>query len=225
MDVDKTNTPEKTLTYKIMKLLVILSCIPIFGVILSPLPVSYSIFSKSKRMAKISVACLSVNLFIIWFIYSVLTVTDPFTDDLYIPSDIEINEPLELKYNDNRHGINWKLINANSPERTKFDLVYWGGEPGIYEFALWYKSDRDGYLYIKAFEITKGTPLSVSRLKDRSKLDIGKSNELRFYHNQFTIYEGDWGYPYAARFEVWFSASDGDVKISEKNYIIEGWMR
>ncbi|WP_348636566.1 hypothetical protein QLS71_015380 [Mariniflexile litorale] len=45
--------------------------------------------------------------------------------------------------------------------------------------------------------------------------------------DDFTIYEGDWGKPYGARFEVWFKPDNGgkEVKLLEKNYIIEGWMR
>ena len=42
----------------------------------------------------------------------------------------------------------------------------------------------------------------------------------------FTIYEGDWGKPYAARFELWFKPVNGghERKLIEKNYKIEGWM-
>jgi hypothetical protein len=41
-----------------------------------------------------------------------------------------------------------------------------------------------------------------------------------------TIYEGDWGKPYAARFEVWFKPDNGgnEQKLFQKNYKIEGWM-
>jgi hypothetical protein len=43
----------------------------------------------------------------------------------------------------------------------------------------------------------------------------------------FTIYEGDWGKPYAARFEVWFFPDNGgkERKLIEKNFKIEGWQR
>ena len=39
--------------------------------------------------------------------------------------------------------------------------------------------------------------------------------------------EGDWGKPYGARFEVWFKADNEneEIKLLEKNFVIEGWMR
>ena len=40
-------------------------------------------------------------------------------------------------------------------------------------------------------------------------------------------YEGDWGKPYAARLEVWFTPDSGgpDRKLMEKTFKIEGWQR
>jgi len=85
-------------------------------------------------------------------------------------------------------------------------------------------------LYLKAFEVTKGTPLSVDRLKERANEWIGWSDdpeELFFSNTHFTIYEGDWGKPYAARVEVWFTPDLGgsDRKLMEKVFKIEGWQR
>jgi hypothetical protein len=78
--------------------------------------------------------------------------------------------------------------------------------------------------------VTKGTPLSETRLKERSNEWVGWSsdpNELFFSNTDFTIYEGDWGKPYAARFEVWFQPDSGAMerKLLEKVYKIEGWQR
>lgn len=41
------------------------------------------------------------------------------------------------------------------------------------------------------------------------------------------IYEGSWGDKYGARIELWFEPLNGskDYKITERNYIVEGWMR
>ena len=85
-------------------------------------------------------------------------------------------------------------------------------------------------IYLKAFEVTKGTPLSVDRLKERSNEWIGWSDdpdELLFSNTHFTIYEGDWGKPYAARFEVWFAPDSGEAnrRLVEKVFKIEGWQR
>jgi hypothetical protein len=58
---------------------------------------------------------------------------------------------------------------------------------------------------------------------------VNKSDRIiRFESpNYFTIYEGDWGKPYAARFEVWFEPTENgnERKLFEKNFIIEGWQR
>ena len=77
---------------------------------------------------------------------------------------------------------------------------------------------------------TNNIELSSSRLKEKSSIKIEVTNDeiKRFGTNDnFTIYEGDWGQPYLARFEVWFNPDDygGEFKVLEKNYVIEGWMR
>ena len=103
-------------------------------------------------------------------------------------------------------------------------------QPGIYDSEIWVNPGEPGMLYLKAFEITQKTPLSVDRLKDKSNEWIGWSDnpkELFFSNTHFTIYEGDWGKPYAARFEVWFTPDTGakDRKLMEKVFEIEGWQR
>ena len=44
---------------------------------------------------------------------------------------------------------------------------------------------------------------------------------------ELTIYEGNWGQFYGARFEVWFKPDSGGAerKLLEKNYKIQGWER
>ena len=105
-----------------------------------------------------------------------------------------------------------------------------GMQPGIYESRIRVNPGETGRIYLKAFEVTKGTPLSESRLKERSNEWVGWSsdpNELFLSNTDFTIYEGDWGKPYAARFEVWFQPDSGAMerKLLEKVYKIEGWQR
>ena len=76
----------------------------------------------------------------------------------------------------------------------------------------------------------KGTPLSVDRLEIASKTRMTWSTDPleRFGAKAgFTIYEGDWGKPYAAHFEVWFKPDSGKTerKLSERIFKIEGWQR
>jgi hypothetical protein len=103
-------------------------------------------------------------------------------------------------------------------------------QPGIYQSTIRVNPGEPGRIYLKAFEVTKGTPLSEKRLKDRSNEWVGWSEtpeELFLSNTDFTIYEGDWGKPYAARFEVWFvpDSKNPERKLMEKVYKIEGWQR
>lgn len=101
-------------------------------------------------------------------------------------------------------------------------------QPGIYQATSWVNAREPGNLYLKAFEVTQGTPLSAKSLKSDSAEQMGWSDnpaELFLSNTRFSIYEGDWGQPYAARFEVWFSPDSGagDRKLLERNFKIEGW--
>lgn len=105
-----------------------------------------------------------------------------------------------------------------------------GMQPGIYGVAYSLNPGEPGNVYLKAFEVTKGTPLSVERLEASSKTRMTwstDSSELFGAKAGFTIYEGDWGKPYAARFEVWFAPDSGkpERKLAERIFKIEGWQR
>lgn len=105
-----------------------------------------------------------------------------------------------------------------------------GMQPGIYGVAYSLNPGEPGFVYLKAFEVTKGTPLSAARLESASKTRMMWSVEPseRFGAKAgFTIYEGDWGKPYAARFEVWFKPDSGksERKLAERIFKIEGWQR
>lgn len=97
-------------------------------------------------------------------------------------------------------------------------------QPGIYNFYTTHHPKETGYFYIKAFEITSNDRLSEDRINVRSKVPV--ENPLKTYSGEFTIYEGSWGDKYGARIELWFKPkSKPEYKVTEKNYIIEGWMR
>lgn len=105
-----------------------------------------------------------------------------------------------------------------------------GMQPGIYEVVYALNPGEPGLVYLKAFEHTKGTPLSVARLRMSSgtRMAWSADSSERFGAKAgFTIYEGDWGKPYAARFEVWFQpdSGGGERKLAERIFKIEGWQR
>ena len=150
---------------------------------------------------------------------------DFFADNLKIPSNILISEPINLNVGEHRPDT----IDKFPLENLRFQL-YNSFQPGLYEYDIWINSKERGIAYLKAYEITKNIELSSDRLKKRSSIRIEKTNDsiVRFGTKDiFTIYEGDWGKPYAARFELWFKPDNGGAerKIIEKNYKIEGWQR
>ena len=103
-------------------------------------------------------------------------------------------------------------------------------QPGLYDSYICANPGEPGMLYLKAFEVTRGTPLSAADLKEDSNEWTGWSDnpaELFLANSTFTIHEGDWGKPYAARFEVWFVPDSGapERKLMEKIFKIEGWQR
>ena len=105
-----------------------------------------------------------------------------------------------------------------------------GMQPGIYGVLYSLNPGERGSVYLKAYEVTQGTPLSVATLEANSKTRMAWSTDPseRFGAKAgFTIYEGDWGKPYAARFEVWFQPDSGNThrKLAERIYKIEGWQR
>lgn len=120
---------------------------------------------------------------------------------------------------------------ADAVKRGADEFVLRNGmQPGIYNLTLRLNPGESGVTYLKAFEVTKGTRLSEDRLYDRSNERIGWSSDFDekfLYENEFTIYEGDWGKPYAARIEVWFRPDSGkpERKLIERICKIEGWQR
>ena len=103
-------------------------------------------------------------------------------------------------------------------------------QPGIYGVAFSLNPGEAGAVYLKAFEITQGTPLSEDRLEAASETRMTWSAdpaENFGAKSGFTIYEGDWGKPFAARFEVWFKpdSQSPERKLAERIYKIEGWQR
>jgi hypothetical protein len=121
--------------------------------------------------------------------------------------------------------------------------VFDGLQPGIYKVGGWVNPQGDGVAELRAFFVgpaegratvpaevgEPGDELSSKRLRPRSRRLIGwsaKPEELFRYQSIVSIYEGDWGHPYTARFELWFESADGaERKLAETTRQVEGWMR
>ena len=129
----------------------------------------------------------------------------------------------------------WTTIKKSIPNgsirhgKASFDLRN-SFQLGLYFSELWINPGEAGMIYLKAFEVTKGIPLSVASLKQYSNEWVGWSDnpeELFLSNTFFEIHEGDWGKPHAARFELWFVPDSGqsERKLMEKVFKIEGWQR
>ncbi len=152
--------------------------------------------------------------------------TDRWADNLTIPENIQLDNPIDLASDNGA-----RPDSVFNLEKTTMDFqLYNSFQPGLYEYDFWVNRIEKGIIYLKAYEITQNEALSTNRLPESSsvKVDNPTDNIRRFGTTcHFTIYEGDWGKPYAARFEVWFKPDSGDKerKLGEKNYKIEGWQR
>jgi len=155
--------------------------------------------------------------------------TDTFADNLELPKNVKLDYPIELRMDENFEGIRSDTIPNQSENKISFQ-IYNSFQPGLYEYDLWINSTESGTIFLKAFEITQEIELSVPRLKESSSIQIKNTyGQVKKFGttDHFSIYEGDWGKPYGARFEVWFNSYNGnkEIKLHEKNYVIEGWMR
>ena len=150
---------------------------------------------------------------------------DHFADDLKLPEGVVLSEPVDYTSDENL-----KNRQSDPPSATGDILLYRSFQGGLYEADVWCNPGEAGQVYLRAFEITRGDELSSSALRERTeqlaKFDA-KEGRPFLHRMDFTIYEGNWGQYYGARFEVWFKPSDGtpERKLLEKNYKIDGWMR
>ena len=150
---------------------------------------------------------------------------DTWADNLKIPTNISINIPVDLDMEGNRPDS----LSNKTMTNTDFQL-YNSFQPGLYEYDIWTGKIESGTIYLKAFEITQEYALSTNRLPQSSSVKMYNPSDsiMKFgTTSYFTIYEGDWGKPYAARFEIWFKPENGgkEKRLLTKNYKIEGWMR
>ena len=112
------------------------------------------------------------------------------------------------------------------PVKSDFKLVN-GMQGGIYHYQAVVNPGEDGEVYLRAYEVTKGTRLSADRMKLRTTEKVtGKGEQVIGIGKEFTIYEGDWGQYYAARLEIWFVPANGGKprKLKEKLFRVQGWM-
>lgn len=183
----------------------------------------YQLVRKRWRYAVFTTLFIAVSIVGFFFLsialfWKIQSEPDTYADELKIPTNIQINQPNEQ-------------TEPSKIKETDF-FINSSFQPGLYTYAVWTRRIEKGKIYLKAFEVTENEPLSVDRLKERSIIEVYNPTDSIVKSSmknetEFTIYEGDWGKPYAARFELWFKPDNGgkERKLLEKNYEIEGWQR
>lgn len=170
-----------------------------------------------------SVAC--------WFILPetlpamIISGRDRWADNLSIPGQLPLAIPARLDEQGQRPDS--IIHRAHLPHDFQ---VYQSFQPGLFEYDCWLGPTDSGVVFLSATEVTTGKSLSAEYLPQTTRISVGNAsaNLQRFSTNHhFTIYEGDWGAPYAARFTLWYRAAKDStaIKLSEQVYEIEGWMR
>ena len=121
------------------------------------------------------------------------------------------------------------IVVIDSLNTESFLQVWNSFQGGIYQYDFYYHALPAGEIFLRCYEVSKNTPLSEDRLKEKSTVIIDSTNSFSKLvdKKEFTIYEGDWGDYYAARIEVWhYDRGTGkEKKLMSKVYRVEGWMR
>ena len=161
---------------------------------------------------------------------------DPFGREHPIPDTLICELPLVDRdvicySNDDTVGVFKKAVvpAIDSTYISSFLQIHEGDQPGIYEYDFYYPALPDGFIYLKCSEVTENVLLSDSRVRQRSEVPVTSHNSFGTIaqRQEFTIYEGIWGEPYAVRVEVWFKEQNTHRSrmLTSKIYKMEGWMR
>lgn len=163
------------------------------------------------------------GLFIAW-VYFGLRAEEKEESKFYsikIPENINFERPTQFLTNHQIDSL--KSIDVNEEK-----IVVVGDGYNGYTFYMWHKPIEKGKIYIKAFELTQNVQLSEEKLNERTKNDVSQlSSEFKLYEGNSVIYEGTFSNFYPVRFELWFKpeSSDKETKLTETNYVIDGWDR
>ncbi|MFV8226902.1 hypothetical protein [Christiangramia aquimixticola] len=176
-----------------------------------------------KIIIGISTFIILIIVFVFWLFFEILN--DNEDDKIYygieIPENMKFDKPIEylsFKQIDSLHNL--------KVEQEKI-LVIGSGYSG-YDFYMWHKPDDKGKLFIKAFELTQNIQLSEWKLSTRTENEITKlENNYKIYTGSTVIDEGTFENFYPVRFELWFKSNQSgkEKKMTEKNYVIDGWDR
>ncbi len=138
-----------------------------------------------------------------------------------VPEDMNFEKPIEFL-------TDKQIDSLESMDVNQEKIIVVGNGYNGYNFYMWHKPTAKGEIFVKAFELTQNVQLSEEELAERTKnqiTDLGSAFKL--YKGSSVIYEGTFSNFYPTRFELWFKSESSDIekKLTEKNYLIDGWDR
>ena len=142
-------------------------------------------------------------------------------NNIKVPENSNLKKPIEYL---NQNQID--SILRIKVDKEKIEII--GTGYSGYDFYIWHKPTEKGEIFIKAFEITQNQILSQEQLFNKTRKIIEKTNtDFELYKGNSLIYEGGLGKYYPVRFELWFKSSEtgNEQKLTEKEYLIDGWDR
>lgn len=109
-------------------------------------------------------------------------------------------------------------------------VVYDGELFANYQADVWLADERQGVVWLKVYEVSTGDRLSedstteATRTRVEAVSDGEPASVRRVEIGVFTIYEGDPGEFYFARFEVWFESDGGELVLLDDAVVrVQGW--
>ena len=164
-----------------------------------------------------------IGLFIGWIII-VLFVEDYEETKFYniqIPKNLAFEKPIEFL-------TNQQIDSLKEITVTEEKILVIGDGYSGYDFYMWHRPTEKGEIYIKAFELTQNIQLSEWKLSNRTRNKISElGDNYKLYEGNTVIDEGTFKNYYPTRFELWFKSKSSEIekKLTEKNYVIDGWDR
>lgn len=189
------------------------------------LPVSWIILLVNRQWLKCLMSLLASVLVVcvswIPLVFGAMTGPDGFGRVYPIPEGLEYNLPLSTDSN--------LSLPIDSLDIDSYLQVWTDYDGGVYMYDLYYDALPAGEIFLRCYEATRNIPLSEERIPEESRVSINSTTSFSklISRKKFTIYEGDYGDYYAARIEVWHRNAETkrEMKLLEKVYRVEGWMR
>jgi len=141
--------------------------------------------------------------------------------NIEITENLNFEKPIEFI-------TNRQIDSLTKIKVTDEKIVVIGNGYNGYDFYMWHKPTEKGNLFIKAFELTQNIRLSEWKLNNRTRNEITElDNNYKLYVGNTVIDEGTFANFYPVKFELWFRQKNTKVekKLTEKNYVIDGWDR